>query len=160
VQDRYLYLPSFGWSLAFALAAVRLAATSPRARTAVGTAMALLLVAYMATAMEIQHYWHDDITFFEQCVAVDPVRAEYRRRLADAMDKTGDSAGAARELEQGIKLDPGDPYLHLRITQEYAKLGRQQDFEREFEKFNELSGMTLPESAGESLNSSQPAAAP
>ncbi len=52
VQDRYLYAPSFGWSLALALAAVRIAAVSPRARAAVGTAMALLLAGYMVTAIQ------------------------------------------------------------------------------------------------------------
>ncbi len=152
VQDRYLYSVSFGWSLALAVAATRLAATSRRVRAAVGTAMALLLAAYMASAIRIEHYWHDDVTFFEQCVAVDPVRPEYRRRLTDAMDKVGDYKGAARALEEGVKLDPNDSYLHLRLQQEYMRLGRVQDFEREF------NAMLPPLNAAE--NSTNPGGAP
>jgi hypothetical protein len=138
VQDRYLYSVSFGWSLALAIAAMRLAAVSPRARSAVGTVTALLLAAYMVTAIRIQHYWLDDVTFFEQCVAVDPVRQEYRRRLADAMDKVGDYKGAARVIEDGSAMDPDDIYLHLRLEQEYMRLGRTKDFEREFQKADKL----------------------
>ena len=138
VQDRYLYSVSFGWSLALAVAAMRLAAVSPRARSAVGTVTALLLAAYMVTAIRIQHYWHDDVTFFQECLAVDPVRGEFRRRLADAMDKVGDYKGAARVVEDGSALDPDDIYLHLRLEQEYMRLGRTKDFEREFETVDKL----------------------
>ena len=64
VQDRALYAPSFGFSLAFAMAAMHLAAASPRARTAVVGTMAILLAAYAVSAARIEHYWHDDLTFY------------------------------------------------------------------------------------------------
>ena len=43
--------------------------------------MALLLAAYMVTAIQIEHYWHDDVSFFGQCVAVDPTNLDYRLEL-------------------------------------------------------------------------------
>ena len=45
IADRVLYAPSFGFSLALAMAAVHLAATGPRTRIAVVGAMAILLTA-------------------------------------------------------------------------------------------------------------------
>ena len=160
VQDRCLYAPSFGWSLALALAAVRLAAASPRARATVAAVTALLLAAYMVTAIRIEHFWRDDLTFFQQCVAVDPANVEYRRRLADAMDKAGDFAAAARELERAAALHPDDAYLHLRLGQEYMRLRRRADFEREFQKYYELLGIAIPPSSVAETSSAAPPAGP
>ena len=39
VQDRILYAPSFGWSLAVSIAAIRIASSSSRARTMVAAAI-------------------------------------------------------------------------------------------------------------------------
>ena len=52
IADRVLYAPSFGFSLALAMAAVHLAASRPRARTAVAGAMAILLAAYAVSGYE------------------------------------------------------------------------------------------------------------
>ena len=55
------------------------------------------------------------------------------------MNRAGDYEGAARTLEGGTALDPDDAHLHLRLAQQYQMMGREMDFEREFQKFNELS---------------------
>jgi uncharacterized membrane protein len=146
VQDRYLYMSSFGWSLAFAVAATRLAARSLRARMTVATAMAVLLAGYMLTAIQAEHYWHDDVSFFGECLARDPSHLAYRLKLAAAMNKAHDFEGAARTLEGGTALDPDDAHLHLRLAQQYQMMGRQQDFEREFQKFNQLSEAKVEQS--------------
>ncbi|MGA7619391.1 hypothetical protein [Candidatus Binatus sp.] len=161
VQDRYLYAPSFGWSLAVAVAAVRLAAASPRARAAVGTAMALLLAAYMVTAIRIEHYWRDDVSFFGQCVAVDPTNLDYRLDLVIAMNKAGDFEGAAQALERGTAIHPNNVLLQKDLAQQYQKMGRQLDFAREFRKFIKLSNAASQRRrAAESSDASQPASAP
>jgi hypothetical protein len=159
VQDRYLYMPSFGWSLALAIAALRLAAASPRARTLVATAMALLLASYAVTSIRIEHYWRDDVTFFGQCLAVDPTHLGYRLKLAAAMNKAHDFEGAAQTIQRGTILDPDDAHLHLKLAQQYQMMGRELDFEREFQKFNELSiAMMQRHRAAENSDASQPPA--
>ena len=161
VQDRYLYMPSFGWSLALAVAAMRLAAQSPRARTLVGTAMALLIAAYAVTSIRIEHYWRDDVAFFGQCLAVDPGHLGDRIKLAAAMNKAGDFEGAARTIQRGTILYPDNAYLHLQLAKQYQRMGREMDFEREFRKFNELSiAMVLRQRAAQGSETSQPAGAP
>ena len=138
-DDRYLYAPSFGWSLAIAVAAVQIAARGSRARKAVGAAMAALLVLYAASTMQTERYWRDDVAFFQRCVEIAPYQSDYRLRLAAAMNKARDFEGAAQQLERGTALDPNDAHLRLKLAQQYQMMGRQQDFEREFRKFTELS---------------------
>jgi hypothetical protein len=140
VDDRYLYAPSFGWSLALAVAAVEVATLSSRARKIVGVAVATILSMYIVSTMTIEHYWHDDATFFQRAVEVAPRFADYRLKLAYALNQAGDRENAARVLEQGTALDPADAHMHLRLAQQYQEMGRQVDFMREFQKFTELSG--------------------
>ncbi len=161
VQDRYLYAPSFGWSLALAMVVTRLAASSPRARATVATATAVLLAAYVVTAIRIEPYWHDDVTFFRQSVADDPAHPGNRLLLVSALNKTGDYTGAVGVLQSAIALDPDDAHLHLRLAQQYQMMGRPMDFVREFQKFNELSAARLErERAAQSSGASQPTGAP
>jgi protein O-mannosyl-transferase len=161
VQDRYLYAPSFGFSLALAIAAMRLAASSARARATVATATALLLAAYMVTAVQIQPYWHDDVTFFEQCIARDPSHLGDRLLLVNALNSAGDQMGAVKQLQTATALDPDDAHLRLRLAQQYQMMGRELDFEREFQKFNQLSMARLQqERAARNSGASQPASGP
>jgi hypothetical protein len=139
VDDRYLYAPSFGWSLAVAVAAMQLAAAGSRARAAVGAAIAMLLAVYAVSSVQTERYWRDDVAFFQRCVEIQPGYLDFRLSLVNSMNKVHDYQGAARVLEDGTARYPDDAPLHLRLAQEYQIMGRQQDFEREFTKFNELS---------------------
>ena len=140
VDDRYLYAPSFGWSLAFAVAALEVAASSATVRNAVGIALAALLALYIGSTIQSDHYWHDEVTFFTRSVEIAPRFADYRYKLAYALNETGQKEHAARVLERGVELDPNDAHMHLRLAQQYQAMGRELDFIREFQKFSELSG--------------------
>ena len=139
VEDRYLYAPSFGWSLAFALAALEIAATGSTARKAVGAGVTVLLAVYGLTTIQTERYWRDDLTFLKRCVEIAPYNSDVRVRLAGAMNKAGDPEGAVQELRVGTTLDPNDMSLHLRLARQYKMMGRELEFEQEFEKFNRLS---------------------
>ena len=161
VEDRYLYAPSFGWSLAVAVAAFQIAAGGSRARRAVGVAMAGLLVLYAASTMSAQRYWYDDVTYLQRCVEIAPFHLNYRTELVKAMNNNGDFEGAVRVLQNETALYPDDAHVHLSLAQQYHVMGRELDFEREFQTFNELSGAKLQrQRAAEGAGISQPAAAP
>ena len=144
VQDRLLYAPSFGWSLAIAIAAVQLAAVGPRARTAVAGATAVVLAAYAISAMRIERYWHDNLTFYTRCVAIDPHNVDYLRLLVQLLNEKTDFAGATNALQRAIKLDPDNPYLHARLANEYALMQRPIDFQAEMKKTRALWGRPRP----------------
>ena len=64
-------------------------------------------------------------------------------------------------LQDGVALDPGDAHMHLTLAKQYQKMGRELDFEREFQKFNELSqAMVQRHRAAENSDVSQPTGAP
>jgi hypothetical protein len=160
VEDRYLYAPSFGWSLAVAVAVLQIAAAGSTARKAVGVAMAVLLALYVTSTLRTESYWRDDLAYAQRCVEIAPHRPDYRLRLANAMNKAGDPEGAARELQVGTTLDPNDVHLHLRLAQQYQEMGRQLEFMREFMKFKELSNaMVQQQRAAQSSGASQPVGA-
>jgi Flp pilus assembly protein TadD len=76
------------------------------------------------------------------------------------MNKAGDFEGAARTIQIGTTLDPEDAHLHLKLAQQYQMMGRQLDFEREFQKFNELSEAEVErQRAAENAGESEPASA-
>ena len=161
VDDRYLYAPSFGWSLAVAVAVLQIAAAGSTARKAVGAAMAALLVMYAISTMRTERYWYDDVAFFQRCVEIAPHESDYRLRLAAAMNKAGNPEQAAAELEAGTALDPDDVHLHLKLAQQYKMMGREVEFEQEFQKFNQLSQAKVErERAAPAAGASQPADAP
>jgi len=77
------------------------------------------------------------------------------------MNKAGDFEGAARTIQRGTILYPDNAYLHLQLAKQYQKMGREMDFEREFQKFNQLSiAMVLRQRAAQGSETSQPAGAP
>jgi len=161
VDDRYLYAPSFGWSLAVAVAVLQIAAAGATARKAVGVAMAALLAMYAISTMRTERYWYDDVAFFQRCVEIAPRESDYRVRLAAAMNKAGNPEQAAAELEAGTALDPDDVHLHLKLAQQYKMMGREVEFEQEFQKFNQLSQAKVErERAAPAAGASQPADAP
>jgi hypothetical protein len=158
LEDRYLYPPSFGWSLAIAVAAMQIAASGLRARRAVAAAMAVLLALYTVSTMQTEPYWHDDLTYFTRCVEIAPYDQTKRIALVKALNEAHDPEGAARTLERGTVLEPDDAHMHLKLAQQYQMMGRQLDFEREFLKFNELSNATISrQRAAASSDASPPA---
>jgi len=138
VEDRLLYAPSFGFSLAFALGAVQLAAAFPRARVALAGAMALLLAAYAVSIVRMEPYWRDDLTFFARCEQLDPHDADYIRIRVTLMNSMGDFAPALDALQHAVNLDPDNPYLHLRLADQYGLMQRGADSAAEIEKTRAL----------------------
>ncbi|MGH7924477.1 MAG: tetratricopeptide repeat protein [Candidatus Binatus sp.] len=137
VQDRLLYAPSFGWSLALAVAAMRLA-SAPRARAPVAGAMALLLAAYAVTIVRVERDWHDDRIFWTSCVAIAPHKADYLRELVDVLNKKGDLTAAMEVLRQAVNRDPDNEYLHTKLAKQYATMQRGAEFAAEIVKVRAL----------------------
>jgi len=127
VEDRLLYAPSFGWSLGWALAAFRLAAVTPRARAGVAGAMAILLAAYAVSIVRMEGYFHDDLAFFARCAELHPNNADYLRIRVTLMNSKGDFSGALDALQHAVSLDPDNPYLHLRLADQYGLMQREGD---------------------------------
>jgi hypothetical protein len=138
VQDRVLYAPSFGWSLALAIAAMRLAALSSHARILVAGAMALLLLANAVAIERTERYWQDDETFFTRCVAIAPRHAGYLRGLVEMLNYKGDFEGAMNALRTAVNLEPDNLYFRTKLAEQYGLMRRPEDFTAEVLKIREL----------------------
>ena len=162
VDDRYLYAPSFGFWLAAAVALVGLyEAASSRSRKAVEIAAAEFFWLPAHLDMQTERYWYDDLTFFARCIEIDPSVADYRLKLAASLNQAGQPEAAARTYESAISLAPDDAHMHLMLARQYQTMGREMDFEREFQKFNELSSAKIMrQRAAEASGASQPADSP
>src|SRR5579862_3615727 len=141
-QDRYVYAPSFGWSLALALAIFEISTVGARARLAVGIATALLLLSYGIATIRGQRYWYDNLAYYSRAVQVKPNDPYYHLALGNLLEDAKDNQGAVKQLEIAESLKPEDQYLHLRLAQTYMKVGRLKDFQREYNAF-ENSGASV-----------------
>lgn len=138
VQDRVLYAPSFGWSLAIGLTAVRLAAISPRVRVAVAGAMAVVLAAFAVSVVRLEGYWYDNLTFFARCVTLAPYNVDYRRELVEELNQKGDFTTAMNEIRQAVNQEPDNIYLHQKLAEQYGLMQRPEDFQAEILKMQQL----------------------
>ena len=96
-QDRYAYAPSFGWSLALALAVFEISTVGARARLAVGIATALLLLSYGIATIRGQRYWYDNLAYYTRAVQVKPNDPYYRLAVGNLLEEAKDPAGAAKQ---------------------------------------------------------------
>lgn len=106
LHDRYLYLPAFGWCVMVADLAVVYARASERRTRAAGIAAAAVAVVYAVALFPVQYAWHDDVTLFTRSIEVTPDVELFHNRLGTALKVRGDLAGARRELETAVKLEP------------------------------------------------------
>jgi hypothetical protein len=136
-QDRYLYAPSFGWSLALGLAIFEISMVGARARLAVSIATAILLLSYGVATIRGQRYWYDNLSYYSRAVQVKPNDPYYHLAVGNLLEEAKDNQGAVKQLEIAESLKPQDPYIHIRLAQTYMKLGRLKDFEREYNAFED-----------------------
>jgi tetratricopeptide (TPR) repeat protein len=138
VEERLLYAPSVGWSLALALTVVNLGAVSPRWRAGVATAMGVLLAAYAVSIVRMEGDWHDDLTFYARCEELSPHDPTYVRTRVTLLNANGDLNSALNVLQEAVNRDPDNFYLHLRLADQYSKMQRGGDFVAEVAKARAL----------------------
>jgi predicted Zn-dependent protease len=78
------------------------------------------------------------LPYAERAAKLSPGDFNTHVALGQVLLATGDTAGAARELELGIKLAPASPVAHYSLATAYAKMGRKADAAREREQFERL----------------------
>jgi tetratricopeptide (TPR) repeat protein len=106
VQDRYLYLASFGWCLFFADAVTTFAAVSESLSKPLFIGVAAMGGMYGFVLFGVQRFWHDEVTFFNRCIEEFPDSAIYHQGLGDAFAKRLDLNDAMRELSTAVSLNP------------------------------------------------------
>jgi tetratricopeptide (TPR) repeat protein len=126
VQDRYLYLPSIGFSILLSLGLCRFGRSG---RKFAGLPLAqilpaLALAALMAAATMAQsRIWADNVSLFTRAVERDPQSRMAQHDLAAALVDAGRNDDAIRLLQKLLREDPDDPVDNNNIGQAYLKKG-------------------------------------
>ncbi|HKV53439.1 MAG TPA: tetratricopeptide repeat protein [Candidatus Binataceae bacterium] len=131
VQDRYLYLASFGWCLFVADALGTLAATKESTRIAILSGVALLAGFYAITLFRVQRFWHDNIAYFTECVTECPESPFYHTNLGIALETAGRLREALHEINIAIDLLPDSDWELWQRGLLNARLGRYSDAVRD-----------------------------
>jgi predicted Zn-dependent protease len=88
-------------------------------------------------------------TWAEKAVAVDPTDFAAHKALGQVLLETGDTDGAIRELEIGVKMAPASPVMHFQLAKAYQKAGRAADADRERAEFTRLDRAVRAARAGQ-----------
>ncbi len=124
VHDNYLYLSSVGWCVIVGDCALRLARRGTSARRLVWSVGGAAMVVYAATLWNVQHFFYDDWVYYTRCAEMFPRAAGPHVRLAMMLRQRDDLAGAERELEEALSLDPDNGEALYRLGFVHAKMGR------------------------------------
>jgi len=115
IQERYLYLPSIGFSLliAMGLAGLPVDKLLPRAnRSRAQTVVATLLILLLAGKSLAQNAtWRDDITVWTHGVEIAPEQPMSHFILGHKLLNRADYNGAIEEFEKYVKIIPDNPIV-------------------------------------------------
>jgi Tfp pilus assembly protein PilF len=126
VQERYLYIPSIGFSLLVAMALTKLPVEKwvPLGnRRAVQTAVVCVLVFLLGGKCLAQNAsWKDDLTLWLKGIEVAPEQSMPHYVLGHKYIDRGEYAKAAEELEQYMKLIPNNVIVISNLASTYVLL--------------------------------------
>ncbi|MGH7815591.1 MAG: tetratricopeptide repeat protein [Candidatus Binataceae bacterium] len=130
IQDRYVYLASFGFCLMASDLIVSLAQfyRSKAAVVWLGVAAALIGSAVLLAAQ--LRYWKDGVVLAKRCIEESPDAEMWHNQLGIALRSRGDLLGARRELERAAAIAPDDGFNLYQLGRLYARLGEPRRGER------------------------------
>ncbi|HUO03783.1 MAG TPA: tetratricopeptide repeat protein [Candidatus Binataceae bacterium] len=122
VQDRYLYLSSFGLCVITADLAVGYVRGSRRNAALVAIAFSATLAGYAAMLIYVERFWRNDVVLSSRCIEVAPKAGIWRYELGLALEAQGNLTATRAELERAIAIDPDIGwyiFYHLGLVDEH-----------------------------------------
>lgn len=122
IAERYLYIPSIGFSILAGLCFARFAEGSFARPAAIG----LVVVVFVLGAMTVKRnmLWSNDLDFYTEMVRVAPTSAAAHGNLAHAYYNQGDIGKAIGEMEAASSLVPGNPDIKFELGSYYFQAKR------------------------------------
>lgn len=127
VHDRYLYLPSVGFSILVAVAIARLDVSRARlfGLPASQLVPALVVVGLLGMATAWQHsFWANEFVLFQRGVEVAPNNMIARNNLGNVLMEQGLYGEAAVHLEKSVDRNPDSRSAKWNLGLSYYQLGR------------------------------------
>jgi protein O-mannosyl-transferase len=130
--DRYLYLPSAGYTVI--LASMFASAGRGPGKTAAAAAVLLLVTtaSYAAATVNRNPAWRDGIALWSDSIKKSPDNPTAHRSLGFALDEAGRYEQSAAEYETALRLKPNDVYTRVNLGKVYKEIGRDEDAYRQY----------------------------
>src|SRR5208282_1241731 len=121
VQDRYLYLPAFGWCVIAADCLVRWSRTGNRILWP--SVAALTLIAWSLGFWKVEGYWKDQLTMYKARTMLAPQVSRWHYSLYAEYLRLNDFRGSEYELEELVRLNPSNRKYHFLLHVMEERLG-------------------------------------
>ncbi len=136
LNERSLYLPSFGFLLLLAWVFTRVLSSTWRWIGAL--VLVFFVFVYGARTVLRNLDWHDDVTFWKKDVAVYPTGAYNWFALGNAYNEKRDYTQALDAYQQSITYNPGFAVGWASLGRTSASLGKGEDAKRYYQKALEI----------------------
>lgn len=123
IAERYLYIPSIGFSILIGLFFSSLLKDKLTGKYA-PYAFAVIVVILAVLTISRNRVWGDDVTFYSAMVKGAPESAIPHANLGHAYLRAGNVEGAITELIEASRLSRGNPVIHYELGSLYIKTGR------------------------------------
>jgi tetratricopeptide (TPR) repeat protein len=107
IQERFLYMPAIGFFIVVGSIVSGLGLRKPWP-SRYWSAAAAVLIAFAGLTAHRSLDWKDEFTLITSGVRNDPASVPAHYNLGTALRERGDLAGAVREWQRALELDPGD----------------------------------------------------
>lgn len=147
-HDRYLYLPSIGFSilLAMALRRIQIGKLKEFGFTVLQATAVLLLAAVLAAATAIEdRYWANDITLYARGVERTPQNKLARTNLGNAMGEQGRYTQALALYQEVLARDPQFWLAIYNTGYTYYRMGKLPEAEEFFKRAIAVNGVDSDE---------------
>jgi Flp pilus assembly protein TadD len=129
MADRYAYLPFIGLYIAVVWSAATLIA-SRRLKLSIA---AVVLAFYAAMGFVQVGYWHDGLTLARHTCAVTKDNWFCHYLLGLELNGAGHVNDAIAELREGIRVDPHEPEIYIRLGDLLIRMGRDDEAARAYQ---------------------------
>ncbi len=133
-SERYLYLPSVGFSILISSVLMRIASLGDTQRRAnvLCLVVSFLIVLGGARTVLRSLEWKDDLTLWTSTIKRFPENYHARYHFSDVLRERGDDERALKELKESVRLEPDFHGSHHRLGLLYATLNRPSEAYSEF----------------------------
>lgn len=122
IAERYLYIPSIGFSILAGLCFARFA--EGRFSKPAVAALAIIVLVLGAMTVKRNVLWSNDLDFYTEMVRVAPASAAAHGNLAHAYYNLGELEKAIGEMEAASSLVPGNPDIKFELGSYYFQAKR------------------------------------
>ena len=122
-HDRYIYLASVGFSIAFAGLLMLMQA---RSRNAL---VALIVIAFAILTFQQQGFWKDDAAFYQRAFKIAPKNSLAEAGMANLFARQGDYEQAAKLYRDILQRDPNHLIANLNLGWTYVLTGNYSEAE-------------------------------